>query len=298
MRVLISGSSGLVGTSLKRSLESDGHEVYSLVRREPRGSGEICWSPGGEGLDTHGLKVDAVVHLAGESIAEGRWNEAKKARIRDSRVVGTRALCEAMACMAEKPKVIVCASAIGYYGDRGDAVLTESASSGDGFLPDVCRQWEDAAEPARAAGIRVVSLRIGVVLSKDGGALSKMLLPFRLGVGGKIGDGGQYMSWVSLVDLVSMTRFAIDDEELSGPVNAVAPGAVTNLEFTKALGRALGRPTLFPLPAFVARLALGEMADDLLLASIRVEPALLKERGFQFEHPEIDDALGAVLGGG
>jgi hypothetical protein len=200
--------------------------------------------------------------------------------------------------MAEKPKVVVCASAIGYYGDRGDAVLTESASSGDGFLPDVCRQWEDAAEPARAAGIRVVSLRIGVVLSKDGGALSKMLLPFRLGVGGKIGDGAQYMSWVSLVDLVSMTRFAIDNEEISGPVNAVAPGAVTNLEFTKALGRALGRPTLFPLPAFVARLALGEMADDLLLASIRVEPALLKERGFQFEHPEIDGALGAVLGGG
>ncbi|MDE0892996.1 MAG: TIGR01777 family oxidoreductase, partial [Planctomycetota bacterium] len=242
--------------------------------------------------------VGCVVHLAGESIAEGRWNEAKKARIRDSRVAGTRALCEAMASMAEKPKVIVCASAIGYYGDRGDAVLTESASYGEGFLPDVCRQWEDAAEPARAAGIRVVSLRIGVILSKEGGALSKMLLPFSLGVGGKIGAGTQYMSWVSLVDLVSIARFAIDDERLSGAVNAVAPGAVTNLEFTKALGRALKRPTLFPLPAFVARLALGEMADDLLLASIRVEPALLKECGFQFGHSEINGALGAVLGRG
>ena len=298
MRVLVSGASGLVGASLKRSLESDGHEVYSLVRREPRASDELRWNPSEGSVDDHDLKIDAVVHLAGESIAEGRWNDAKKSRIRDSRVVGTRAICEAMASMAEKPEVIVCASAIGYYGDRGDAVLTESASHGEGFLPEVCRQWEDAAEPARAAGIRVVSLRIGVVLSQEGGALSKMLLPFKLGVGGKIGDGAQYMSWISLVDLVSIARFAIDDGELSGPVNAVAPGAVTNLEFTKALGRALGRPTLFPLPAFVARLALGEMADDLLLASIRVEPAVLKERGFQFEHPELEGALGAVLEGG
>jgi uncharacterized protein (TIGR01777 family) len=247
-------------------------------------------------LDTQDLKVDAVVHLAGESIAEGRWNEAKKSRIRDSRVLGTRALCEAMASMAEKPKVIVCASAIGYYGDRGDVVLTESASPGEGFLPEVCREWEDAAEPARAANIRVVNLRIGVVLAKDGGALSKMLLPFRLGLGGRIGDGAQYMSWVSLVDLVSIARFAIEEEGVFGPVNAVAPGAVTNLEFTKTLGAALRRPTLFPLPAFVARLALGEMADDLLLASIRVEPALLKAHGFHFEHPELDGALSDLLG--
>ena len=298
MRVLISGSSGLVGASLRRSLESDGHQVYSLVRREPSGSDELRWDPSEGSVGAHDRKIDAVVHLAGENIAEGRWDDAKKARIRDSRVVGTRALCEAMASMTEKPKVIVCASAIGYYGDRGGAVLTESADSGDGFLPEVCRQWENAAEPARAAGIRVVSLRIGVVLSKEGGALSKMLLPFRLGVGGKVGDGAQYMSWVSLVDLVSMARFAIENENISGPVNAVAPGAVTNLEFTRALGRALGRPTLFPLPAFVARLALGEMADDLLLASIRVEPAVLKEHGFQFEHPELAGALAAALEGG
>jgi uncharacterized protein len=295
MKVLISGSSGLVGTSLRRSLESDGHQVYSLVRREPRGSDELRWDPSEGSVDVHDMKIDAVVHLAGESIAEGRWSDAKKARIRDSRVVGTRALCEAMASMAKKPKVIVCASAIGYYGDRGGAVLTESAAPGDGFLPDVCRQWENAAEPARAAGIRVVSLRIGVVLSKEGGALSKMLLPFRLGVGGKVGDGAQYMSWISLVDLVSIARFALENEDLSGPVNAVSPGAVTNLEFTRALGRALGRPTLFPLPAFVARLALGEMADDLLLSSIRVEPAVLKGHDFPFEHPELDGALGAVL---
>jgi hypothetical protein len=278
-------------------LETDGHEVVALVRREPVGPGEVLWDPAAGSLDLSGVGADAVVHLAGESIAEGRWNAAKKQRIRDSRVQGTRVLCEALASLEEKPKVIVCASAIGYYGHREEYLLSESSSPGEGFLPDVCREWEDAAEPARAAGIRVVSLRIGVVLSKAGGALAKMLLPFKLGLGGKIGDGAQYMSWVSLDDLVSMARFAIDDEGLSGAVNAVAPRAVTNLEFTKALGRSLKRPTIFPLPAFVARIVLGEMADDLLLSSIRVEPAVLKERGFNFAHPEIDKALSAVLGG-
>ncbi|MDE0892277.1 MAG: TIGR01777 family oxidoreductase [Planctomycetota bacterium] len=297
MRVLMSGSSGLVGTSLRRSLEADGHQVLALVRREPQASNELQWDPSGGVLDTKDLKVDAVVHLAGESIAEGRWSEAKKARIRDSRVLGTRALCEAVASLKEKPEVVVCASAIGYYGDRGASVLDETASVGEGFLSEVCAQWEDAAEPARAAGIRVVNLRIGVVLSSEGGALSKMLLPFRLGLGGKIGAGDQYMSWVSLPDLVSIAKFALEDETLIGPVNAVAPGAVTNLEFTRALGRQLKRPTLFPLPSFMARLALGEMADDLLLASIRVEPAVLKERGFNFEHPELSAALSSVLGG-
>ena len=296
MRVLISGSSGLVGSSLRRSLESDGHEVFSLVRRDPRGANELRWDPLEGQVSPIDLKIDAVVHLAGESIAEGRWNEQKKARIRDSRVIGTRALSEALASMAEKPEVMVCASAVGFYGDRGDTPMTECSDPGEGFLPDVCREWEDAAEPARAAGIRVASLRIGVVLAEEGGALSKMLLPFKLGLGGRIGDGSQYMSWVSLTDLVSMVRFAIEDSGLSGAVNAVAPGAVTNLEFTKALGRALKRPTLFPLPAFVARIVLGEMADDLLLSSIRVEPAVLRERGFNFAHPEIDGALSAVLG--
>ena len=297
MRVLMSGSSGLVGTSLRRSLEADGHQVLALVRREPQAPNELQWDPSGGVLDTKDLKVDAVVHLAGESIAEGRWSEAKKARIRDSRVLGTRALCEAVASLKEKPEVVVCASAIGYYGDRGASVLDETASVGEGFLSEVCAQWEDAAEPARAAGIRVVNLRTGVILASEGGALSKMLLPFRLGLGGKIGAGDQYMSWVSLPDLVSIAKFALEDETLIGPVNAVAPGAVTNLEFTRALGRQLKRPTLFPLPSFMARLALGEMADDLLLASIRVEPAVLKERGFNFEHPELSAALSSVLGG-
>ena len=297
MKVLISGASGLVGSALRSSLEAHGHEVVALVRREPVRPGEVLWDPSVGGLDLSGVGADAVVHLAGESIAEGRWNAAKKQRIRDSRVQGTRVLCEALASLKVKPKVVVCASAIGYYGHREDYLLSESSSPGEGFLPDVCREWEDAAEPARAAGIRVVSLRIGVVLSTAGGALAKMLLPFKLGLGGKIGDGAQYMSWVSLDDLVSMARFAIDDEGLSGAVNAVAPGAVTNLKFTKALGRSLKRPTIFPLPAFVARIVLGEMADDLLLSSIRVEPAVLKERGFNFAHPEIDGALSAVLGG-
>ena len=297
MKVLISGASGLVGSALRSSLETDGHEVVALVRREPIGPGEVLWDPSGGSLDLSGVGADAVVHLAGESIAEGRWNAAKKQRIRDSRVQGTRVLCEALASLKVKPKVVVCASAIGYYGHREEYLLSESSSPGEGFLPYVCREWEDAAEPARAAGIRVVSLRIGVVLSTAGGALAKMLLPFKLGLGGKIGDGAQYMSWVSLDDLVSMARFAIDDEGLSGAVNAVAPGAVTNLKFTKALGRSLKRPTIFPLPAFVARIVLGEMADDLLLSSIRVEPAVLKERGFNFAHPEIDGALSAVLGG-
>jgi hypothetical protein len=277
-------------------LESDGHEVFSLVRRDPRGANELRWDPLEGQVSPIDLKIDAVVHLAGESIAEGRWNEQKKARIRDSRVIGTRALSEALASMAEKPEVMVCASAVGFYGDRGDTPMTECSDPGEGFLPDVCREWEDAAEPARAAGIRVASLRIGVVLAEEGGALSKMLLPFKLGLGGRIGDGAQFMSWVSLTDLVSMVRFAIEDSGLSGAVNAVAPGAVTNLEFTKALGRALKRPTIFPLPAFVARIVLGEMADDLLLSSIRVEPAVLRERGFNFAHPEIDGALSAVLG--
>jgi len=295
MRVLVTGGSGLVGSALIKALRADGHEVSQLVRRAPRSEDEIQWDPSSGALDPAQISAEAVVHLAAENIAEGRWNEQKKARIRDSRVLGTRLLCEVLAKHESPPKVLVCASAIGFYGHRGETKLDETAAPGEGFLPRVCVEWEGAAEPARAAGIRVVSLRVGVVLSNEGGALAKMLLPFKLGLGGRIGSGSQHMSWITLGDLVSVTQRAIEDEGLSGPVNAVAPGTVTNLEFTKALGRALGRPTLFPLPAFAARLVLGEMAEDLLLASIRVSPAELMENGFRFENPELNGALAVVL---
>ena len=295
MRGLVTGGSGLVGSALIKALRADGHEVSQLVRRAPRSEDEIQWDPSSGVLDPAQISAEAVVHLAAENIAEGRWNEQKKARIRDSRVLGTRLLCEVLAKHESPPKVLVCASAIGFYGHRGETKLDETAAPGEGFLPRVCVEWEGAAEPARAAGIRVVSLRVGVVLSNEGGALAKMLLPFKLGLGGRIGSGSQHMSWITLGDLVSVTQRAIEDEGLSGPVNAVAPGTVTNLEFTKALGRALGRPTLFPLPAFAARLVLGEMAEDLLLASIRVSPAELMENGFRFENPELNGALAVAL---
>jgi len=297
MRVLVSGAGGLVGESLCRALIEEGHGVQRLVRRAPSAPDEVQWDPQRGLSDPGSVRADAVVHLAGESIAEGRWSAAKKQRIRDSRVQGTRKLCESLVECAESPKVIVCASAIGFYGHRGESKLNEDAAAGAGFLPNTCVEWEAACEPARAAGARVVNLRIGVVLSKDGGALAKMLLPFKLGLGGKIGDGSQYMSWITLSDLVQAIQRSLGDDALEGPVNAVAPGAVTNLEFTKALGRALGRPTVFPLPAFMAKLALGEMAEDLLLASIRVTPSRLTESGFRFTHPELNAALAAVLKG-
>lgn len=239
--------------------------------------------------------VDAVVHLAGENIASGRWTKAKKERIRDSRVNGTRNLCESLSLLPEPPRVLVCASAIGYYGDRGEIALTEADQPGRGFLPEVCTAWERATKPATDEGIRVVNLRIGIVLTPEGGALQQMLLPFQLGLGGKVGNGRQYWSWISLPDLVRAIQFAIETESLSGAVNAVAPNPVTNEVFTQKLGRVLRRPTLVPLPAFAARLVLGEMADDLLLSSIRVVPQKLQNAGFEFEHPELERALRAVL---
>jgi uncharacterized protein (TIGR01777 family) len=293
---LVTGASGLVGQALCQHLGTAGIEVHTLGRGPARGERAHSWDPTSGQLALTDLEgMDAVVHLAGESIAEGRWTEAKMARIRDSRVVGTRLLCERLAQLETKPRVLVCASAIGFYGDRGDELLHEGSTPGKGFLVDVCQEWEDACAPAREAGIRVVSVRIGVVLSRKGGALAKMLLPFQLGVGGNIGDGRQYMSWIELGDLVSVIQHAIECESLSGPVNAVAPVAATNAEYTRALGRALGRPTIFPVPAFAARLAFGKMAEDLLLASVRVEPRALLSSGFQFRHGELDDALRAAL---
>lgn len=293
MHVAISGSTGLVGRALTSDLRADGHVVDPLVRGEKAG---ISWNPATGEVDCEKLAdVETLVHLAGESIAEGRWTAAKKARIRSSREDATRRLCESLANMERRPRTLICASAIGFYGDRGNDELDEEAAPGEGFLPEVCRNWESATQVAADAGVRVVNLRIGVVLSRDGGALAKMMLPFKLGLGGRIGSGRQYWSWITLTDLVRAIRFAIETPALSGPVNAVAPVAATNLEFTKALGRALGRPTIFPMPALAAKLALGEMANDLLLASARVVPRKLEQNGFEFSYAELDDALRHVL---
>ena len=296
MNILVSGSHGLIGSALVPFLTTAGHQVTRLSRSTSAES-TLQWDPESNRIPTPALDgLDAVVHLAGENIASGRWTPEKKARIRDSRVKGTRLLCEALAQLANPPKVLVSASAIGFYGDRGDAVVTESSRPGMDFLAQVCRDWEAATEAARARGIRVVNLRIGVVLSPAGGALAKMLTPFRLGAGGIIGDGSQYVSWIALDDVVGAIQHALLTESLHGPVNAVAPQPVTNRQFTKTLGHVLGRPTLFPLPAFAARAMFGEMADALLLASTRVEPRQLQTTGYAFGYPEAEDALRHLLG--
>ncbi|MGQ0637598.1 MAG: TIGR01777 family oxidoreductase [Planctomycetaceae bacterium] len=299
MQVLVSGSMGLVGSALLPELKAAGRRVVRLVRMVGQTADDesVGWNPDANYIDAAGLEgVDAVVHLAGESIASGRWTAQKKARIRDSRARGTRLVCEALAHLARPPETLICASAIGYYGNRGDEVLTESSPAGSGFLADVCREWEAATEPARRKGIRVVNLRIGVVLSAAGGALAKMLTPFKLGLGGVIGNGRQYMSCVALADVVGAIVHALDTPALSGPVNTVCPTAVTNAEFTKTLGRILERPTIFPFPAFAARLVLGEMADELLLASTRVQPQKLSESGYTFRHADVEAALRQALG--
>ncbi|MXY16304.1 MAG: TIGR01777 family protein, partial [Acidobacteria bacterium] len=286
-----------IGAALAPALSADGHQVRRLRRAPAAGPEVTSWNPADGTFAPGALDgIDAVVHLAGENIAGGRWTAARKARIRDSRVDGTHRLCAALAGLDAPPRVLVAASAIGYYGDRGDELLDEAASPGIGFLPEVSRAWEAAAAPAREAGIRVVHLRIGIVLSPAGGALGQMLLPFKLGVGGVLGSGDQYMSWISIGDVVGIVRYALANESLSGPVNAVAPQAVTNREFTRTLGAVLRRPTILPAPAFAMRLALGEMADALLLASTRVDPAALRATAFEFQHPELDGALRHVLG--
>ena len=301
MKVIVTGSTGLVGRALVRSLLADGHEVTRLVRGDAQGfrapgTAAVHWDPERGEIDAPALEGhDAAVHLAGENIGEGRWDDAKKRRIIESRVKGTSLLAGTLAGLSAKPGVLVSASATGFYGDRGAEVLREESASGSAFVSEVCREWEKATLQASQGGIRVVHLRIGVVLDGEGGALPKMLTPFKLGLGGKVGSGSQYMSWITLEDLIGVIRRAIEDESLRGPVNAVAPGAVTNAEFTKALGHALGRPTIFAMPAFAARLAFGETADELLLASTRVEPARLKKAGFEFKHPEIEEALRSVL---
>lgn len=298
MKVLVSGATGLVGSAVVASLQADGHEAVRLGRKAVAGSTEpmVAWDPAQGELDAAALEgLDAVVHLAGENIAGGRWNDAMKRKIADSRIQGTKLLCETLAGLKQKPQVLVSASAIGFYGDRGDEILDEESAPTDTFLADVCRQWEDATAAAREAGIRVVNLRIGVVLSRKGGALHKMLLPFKMCAGGVVGSGKQWWSWIAREDLVGVIRFAIENETLSGPVNAVSPDPTQNYDFTKTLGRVLRRPTIAPLPAFVVRLLMGEMGDELLLASSRVVPKRLEEAGYHFRCATLDAALTSAL---
>lgn len=296
-KVVVTGASGLVGRALVPALRSRGSDIVRLVRRAPRADDEVRWDPAAGTIDAEGLKgVTGAVHLAGDNVASGRWTEAKKARIRDSRVHGTKLLAGALAGLSPKPQVMVSASATGYYGARGAETLDERSSAGDGFLASVCVEWEAATEAAREAGIRVVNARIGVVLAADGGALAKMKTPFLLGVGGRIGDGTQYMSWITLNDLVSALIFALERDDLSGPVNFVSPAPVTNAEFTNTLGRVLKRPTFLPVPKFALRLGVGsEMADEMLIGSARVVPAVLQEHGFEWEHDTLAPALRSVL---
>lgn len=295
MKILVSGSTGLIGSELVSFLNRQGNQVVRLVRRPPAGD-EIQWEATAGGMESGKLEgFDAVVHLAGDPIAQGRWTPAKKARIRDSRVQGTQLLAESLAQLTKPPKAFVCASAIGYYGDRGDELLTEESSPGNSFLGKVGQEWEQASQPAAQKGIRVVNLRFGIVMSPKGGALKMMLPPFRMGAGSPLGSGRQTMSWVSLEDVVGAIHHALTHESLRGAVNVVAPNPVTNLQFTKTLGKVLRRPTLFPVPAFAVRLLFGEMADEALLASTRVAPMKLKATGFSFKHPELEGMLRAML---
>lgn len=297
MRVVVTGSSGLIGRALVSRLTADGHRVAVLVRRTP-GPGEARWDPERGQIDAHALDgAEAVVHLAGAGIGDKRWTTARKDVILRSRVDATAVLCRCLAGLDRRPSVVISASAIGYYGDRGDEVLTERSGPGTGFQAEVCRRWEEATAPAEAAGIRVVHLRSGVVLARHGGALGRQLPLFRAGLGATLGSGRQWLSWISLRDEVGAIVHALADTSLVGPVNATAPAPVTNREFTKELGHALHRPAVLGAPPFALRLALGrQLADELLLGSLRVVPARLADAGYTFADPTLEGALRQTLG--
>lgn len=296
--VAITGATGLVGRALSEAFRLDGLAVTRLVRRpvEP-GSSDLFWKPDDGVIDAQHLEgIEACVHLAGESVAQ-RWTPETRRRIVDSRVQGTRVLCQALAGLERKPSVLVSASAVGFYGDRGAEPVDERSLPGEGFLAETCVRWEAETRPAWEAGIRVVQLRIGLVLSRQGGLLATVLPLFKLGLGGKLGGGAQYMSWITLHDLVRAITFCVRNDAVHEAVNAVAPNPVTNAEFTKALGARLGRPTFLPAPAFALKTALGDMAEEMMLAGARVHPTRLAEAGFTFDHPTLDDALRVELDG-
>jgi uncharacterized protein (TIGR01777 family) len=292
MKVLVTGATGLVGSELVPFLTGQGHEVFRLTRSAPREARDIVWDPSRHEIPRGRIDgTDVVVHLAGENIAGQRWNEKFKQELRSSRVDATKLLCETLLKLEKKPKTLLCASAVGFYGDRGTDWLNETSVAGTGFLPDLCRDWEAACKPAQDAGIRVIQMRFGIILSPKGGPLAKMRTPFSMGMGGVVGSGNQYWSWISIDDVVGAIKFFIDQEKLSGPVNVTAPCPVTNYDFTKTLGAVLHRPTMVPMPALAARFAFGEMADALLLASARVMPNRLSESGYRFQYPTLETAL-------
>lgn len=300
MRVLVSGSSGMIGTALREALAGAGHTVERLRRGVgPSRPGWVTWDPSVNMFDAEAAEgADAVVHLAGASIADGRWNEKRKRVLRGSRIDSTRHLVGEMAKLKAPPKVFLSASAIGYYGNRGNEELTEKSEPAEDFLSRLAQEWETEARQAAKFGARTVQLRFGVILARQGGALAQMLTPFKFGAGGPIGSGKQWMSWITLPDAVGVIQHALTQEGLDGPVNAVAPNPVTNRDFARALGRVLGRPAFAPLPGFLARMMFGEMADALLLASTRVVPERLQSSGYAFHHPELEGGLRAVLGQG
>ena len=292
MKTLVSGSTGLIGRALVRRLESSGHEVVRLVRPESRGGVTgVTWDPARGLLDRSELEgFDAVVHLAGENIANRRWSEEQKRRVRDSRVVGTTLLSNALASLDNPPAVFVCASAGGYYGDRGDEILNDSSAAGTDFIAGATKEWEDACEPAAESGIRVVNMRISVVLTATGGMLKRILPIFKLGLGGKLGSGSQYFSWITLDDVIEATVWIMETDSVSGGVNVTSPNPVTNAGFTKALGRAVGRPAVFTVPRFALRIMQGDLSD-VVLSSLRMQPDGLVSSGFEFRHSHLDEAL-------